>query len=85
VFLHGVADEDERPDLGALGFIARVGEHPTDLRRSAAHIDSAHELPQALPAGDEVRRPAFVQTPKIDKLHVEAAKRACRLEHLCLQ
>jgi hypothetical protein len=50
VFLHRVADKDQRSDFRALGFIARMGEHPPDLRRPAAHLDAAHELCEPLPA-----------------------------------
>ena len=52
VFLHGVADKDQGSDLGAPGFIARVTSTPADLRRSAAHVDAAHQLLEPLPAGD---------------------------------
>src|SRR3984957_20888202 len=69
IFLHGVADKDERSDLRALGFIARMRKHPLYLRRPAADFNAAHKLSEPLSAGDEVRRSAFVQPTKIDELH----------------
>ena len=75
----------ERRDLGALRLAQRVGEHPADLRRSAAHVDAAHEVLEPLPAGDEIRSPAFVETAEIDELDVEAAERRRGFEHFRLK
>ena len=73
------------PTLARLASSRAWASTSPDLGRSAAHVDAAHELREPLPAGDEVRRPAFVQAAEIDELHVEAAERAGGLEHFRLQ
>ena len=85
VLLHRVADEDQRPDLGAPRLVARMAQHLADLRRAAAHFDFAHQIAEPLPARDEFRGAAFVEAAEIDELHVEPAEVGGDLKHPRLQ
>ncbi len=73
VFLHGVADIDQRGDRLFLRFPAGMGQHLADLGLAAAAVDAHHKVAQALGIADPFRRLAFAEAAKIDKLDVQAA------------
>ncbi len=85
VFLHGVADIDERRDLLLPRLLESVLQNPADLRLPAAAFDLLHQSGEALAVRHEARGAAFAKAPEINELHVESARARRRLEHAALQ
>src|SRR5689334_4356264 len=84
IFLHRIADKDERIDPLLFGFGKRMRQHALDLRLTADAGHRAHDPMQIGCIAHPAARFAFVEAAVIDELDVEPAERGGRLEHLAL-
>ncbi|ODS02811.1 hypothetical protein AUC71_13265 [Methyloceanibacter marginalis] len=62
-----------------------MGQHFADLGMPALAMDLAHQPRQRVRIAHPAARLALVEAAEIDELHVEAADRLDRAEHLALE
>jgi hypothetical protein len=85
IFLHGVANENERTHFESVVFAPRMRQNLGDLRLPAAAIDARHQFAEPLWLGDPSRCAAFGKPSVIDELKIESADGGRFPKHFCLE